>query len=65
MLSEIIIYLCHLLLLCTSLTLLIAACVPDYLAGTTLTAEARLEQRLEYSVLALGALAGLAVLQIV
>ena len=63
MLTETLVYLLQLLLFCYGLTLLIAAFVPDYLAGKQLDAEKRMECRLEYSILCTASLVGFAILQ--
>ncbi len=65
MLTEMLVYLLQLLFMCSGLTLLIAAFVPDYLAGQPLDAEKRMECRLEYIILSTASLIGFAVLQMV
>jgi|JI7StandDraft_1071085.scaffolds.fasta_scaffold12873_4 hypothetical protein len=63
MFVDVVVYVLQLLCLLGALTTLIATVVPDYVAGKPLNTEQRMEQRLEYVILCIGALVGLAVLQ--
>ncbi len=63
MFFDVVVYVLQLLCLLGGLTTLIAAIVPDYVAGKPLDADQRMEHRLEYVMLCIGALVGFTVLQ--